>query len=269
MLYNKESHKLLSTPFPVDGLKFRPGPTNKQKTMAIPLTYIDQRDAIERLDDVLGPENWQCTYMSEGTRLTCSISVMTEHGWITKSNGAGDTDIEEVKGGYSDAFKRAAVLLGVGKYLYDMKLGWFPIENNRFTERVQHEIRESIKGVENVLNQDTAPKSTEANSDVPPKGVNVTTAKKRAKEFVESLEKVETEEDLLTIVCADMDLFAKLDDHDDSRKGHSGNINWWRHNDPSETDFVGLRDRITNVARTKFGYDASTRMDSILGEHNI
>ena len=38
--------------------------------------------------------------------------------WITKSDGADDSNIEGAKGGISDALKRAAVLFGIGRYLY-------------------------------------------------------------------------------------------------------------------------------------------------------
>ena len=43
--------------------------------------------------------------------------------WITKTDGAGETDIEGEKGAFSDAFKRAAVHHGVARYLYDDKPG--------------------------------------------------------------------------------------------------------------------------------------------------
>ena len=45
-----------------------------------------------------------------------------------KENGAGDTDFEADKGALSDAFKRAAVLWGIGQYLYDLDSPWVAIE---------------------------------------------------------------------------------------------------------------------------------------------
>jgi hypothetical protein len=38
--------------------------------------------------------------------------------WISRCDGADDTNIEGAKGGLSDAFKRAAVKFGIGRYLY-------------------------------------------------------------------------------------------------------------------------------------------------------
>lgn len=85
---------------------------------------------MERLDDVCKVEGWQCRYPFLGC---CEISICIGSSpqgaiWVTKSNGAGQSDIEAEKGQYSDAFKRAAVLWGVGRYLYDLPNTWFPIE---------------------------------------------------------------------------------------------------------------------------------------------
>src|SRR3990167_6772750 len=46
-------------------------------------------------------------------------------------NGGMDDD-EPFKGAYSDAFKRAAVKLGIGRDLYDTPKFWIVLENNRF-----------------------------------------------------------------------------------------------------------------------------------------
>ena len=53
-------------------------------------------------------------------RTVCELSLKINGVWITKTDGAGDTNIEGEKGGLSDAFKRAAVKFGVGRYLYYM-----------------------------------------------------------------------------------------------------------------------------------------------------
>jgi hypothetical protein len=44
--------------------------------------------------------------------------------WIWKADGAGPSDMEADKGALSDAFKRAAVRFGIGRYLYDIKAPW-------------------------------------------------------------------------------------------------------------------------------------------------
>lgn len=124
MLENLEK---LWEPFPLDRVHWRIGARNGDKTQGIALAYLDARDVMKRLDEVVGPHNWQCRYpiIAEG-KTVCEISIWCgeDHGWITKANGAGDTQMEADKGALSDAMKRAAVLWGVGQYLYDMPNIW-------------------------------------------------------------------------------------------------------------------------------------------------
>lgn len=74
---------------------------------------------MRRLDEVVGPWGWQTKYHHMGGgRLTCELSVDYAGSWITKSDGAGETQVEGEKGVFSDAFKRAAVQHGIGRFLY-------------------------------------------------------------------------------------------------------------------------------------------------------
>jgi len=125
----------LARPFPEGSIHWRPGSTNAKKiqretgdkyakpTKGIPLAYIDARDVMERLDDVVGPDMWQCRYPFPGC---CEIGIYNAEieQWLWRANGAGATDIEGEKGQYSDAFKRAGVLWGIGRYLYDLPNTW-------------------------------------------------------------------------------------------------------------------------------------------------
>lgn len=116
----------LKAPFSPTLISFRVGATNGEKTKGIALAYLTARDVMERLDEVCGPESWQCRYPFQGC---CEIGIRMDDGaWVWKSNGAGQTDIEGEKGIYSDAFKRAAVLWSIGRYLYDLPNTWYPIE---------------------------------------------------------------------------------------------------------------------------------------------
>lgn len=123
----------LKDPFPESAISWRVGATNAKhvkddkELKGIPLAYIDARDVMERLDSVVGPANWQCDYPRDGY---CRIGVRVEDEWIWKSNGAGETQKEAEKGQYSDAFKRAAVLWGIGQYLYGLKNEWVPIKRS-------------------------------------------------------------------------------------------------------------------------------------------
>jgi len=118
-------HEKLQEPFPVKAINWRVGATSKDKTKAIALAYIDARDVMKRLDDVVGMENWQCRYPFVGC---CDIGICIDSVWIWKSNGAGETQVESEKGQYSDAFKRAGVMWGIGRYLYSLPNVWVPID---------------------------------------------------------------------------------------------------------------------------------------------
>lgn len=118
----------LKAPFPPVNVSWRVGATNGEKTKGLALAYIDARDVMERLDAVVGPENWQNKYSHANGKTVCDIGVRIEGEWVWKADGAGDTDTEAEKGALSDAFKRAAVRFGIGRYLYDLGNTWAEIE---------------------------------------------------------------------------------------------------------------------------------------------
>lgn len=114
----------LKEPFDPKIVSWRVGSTSKDKTKAMALAYIDARDVMKRLDDVMGLD-WQVEYPFEGC---CRIGLKIDGEWIWRSNGAGETKVEAEKGRYSDAFKRAAVLWGIGRYLYYLPSPWVDID---------------------------------------------------------------------------------------------------------------------------------------------
>lgn len=122
----------LSKPFPQDAVHWRVQGTpieRNGKWAAMALAYIDARDVMDRLDGVCGPENWQTEYHETAKgRLICRLSICINGAWVTKSDGAGDTDVEGEKGAISDALKRAAVSWGIGRYLYRLSSPWVECE---------------------------------------------------------------------------------------------------------------------------------------------
>lgn len=125
----EQIYEALKKPFAPHLLHWRVGARTKDKTKGIALAYLNARDVMKRLDDVVGMENWQCRYPYAGC---CELSVRINGEWITKSDGAGETDVEGRKGQYSDSLKRAAVLFGVGRYLYYLDSNDFWRELNSF-----------------------------------------------------------------------------------------------------------------------------------------
>lgn len=117
----------LRAPFAPEIVKWRVDKTNPDRTRGIVFCYIDARDVMDRLDEVCGPECWQSEFRGVNGRMICSIGIMCSD-WVWKSDGAGDTQFEPEKGGLSDAFKRAAVHWGIGRYLYDIPAPWVETE---------------------------------------------------------------------------------------------------------------------------------------------
>jgi hypothetical protein len=120
--------KALAAEFPRGAVSWRAQSLTKAGDKAMALAYIDARDVMERLDAVCGPEGWQCDYPHASAKTVCRIGIKIGGEWVWKSNGAGDSDIEAEKGALSDAFKRAAVLWGIGRYLYAIESPWVPCE---------------------------------------------------------------------------------------------------------------------------------------------
>ena len=116
--------RALKEPFDPRVIRWRVGATSGDKSKGIALAYVDARDVMKRLDDVCGLD-WQAEYPFEGC---CRIGIKVGDEWLWRSNGAGETDVEGEKGRYSDAFKRAAVLWGVGRYLYYLPNQWVSLK---------------------------------------------------------------------------------------------------------------------------------------------
>jgi hypothetical protein len=113
------------TPF-----KWRVQSTNEWGCTCV--AYIDARDVQDLLDDVVGAHNWQVKYEEHKGNLFASIGINIEQrkndnsvdglGWVWKSDCGTESQVEKQKGEASDAFKRAAVMWGVGRFLYSLKI---------------------------------------------------------------------------------------------------------------------------------------------------
>ena len=140
--------EMLSRPFEFSDLKTRsqwsPGGT-------IYLLYIDSRIVQERLDEVVGAQNWEVRQRDVSIIDTSKIDItpadaprnnkgkpvnpvyefkevsyggiettLTLFG-VSKSDVGNASMAEQIKGAYSDGLKRAAVMWGIGRYLYEIK----------------------------------------------------------------------------------------------------------------------------------------------------
>lgn len=101
------------------------------KVWAICVPYVTNRAIMQRLDDVVGPGSWKNEFRAgPGGGVLCGISVRVDGEWVTKWDGAENTDVEGVKGGLSGAMKRAAVQWGIGRYLYALEESFASVAEN-------------------------------------------------------------------------------------------------------------------------------------------
>jgi len=118
--------------FPESDLEWRVQRSGiKNKTpWALVVPYITNRAIMDRLDEVCGPENWSNGFLNApggDGGVVCGISIKAGDEWVTKYDGAERTNIEAVKGGLSNAMKRAAVQWGIGRYLYELDGPFFAV----------------------------------------------------------------------------------------------------------------------------------------------
>jgi hypothetical protein len=111
----------LSAPFPEDEV----GQVPIDKSGRLLGKYITARAVMDRLDSVVGPENWSDDYekWDDGTcAVKCTITVFgikrSDVGYPNDPSDADNAKREPFKAACSDALKRAAVHWGIARYLY-------------------------------------------------------------------------------------------------------------------------------------------------------
>lgn len=118
---------MLAAPFAANEIRWKPQCVKGSRALAI--AYLDARLVEDRLDAVFGPGGWQDSYtvLSSGD-VVCTLRVRIDGEWVEKSDVGGQSEQRDegdrVKAAFSDALKRAAVKLGVGRYLYRLNGQW-------------------------------------------------------------------------------------------------------------------------------------------------
>ena len=127
MIKEKDLKKKLSAETPENERKYRVGNTfsYKGKKIANMLCYVDARYVQEKLDEVVGVGNWSSDFIEIKGNLFCRITITFlrddgEVSIVSKMDCGTESNVEKQKGEASDAFKRAAVQLGIGRDLYNL-----------------------------------------------------------------------------------------------------------------------------------------------------
>lgn len=136
---NEELLEALKAPFRAEDIEWRAQRADvgkDGKPYASLLAYIDARAIYDRLDEVCGPEGWwnqppQYSNSGKGVNQGITIKLPETDEPVTKWDGADETSIEAVKGGLSNAMKRAAVLWGIGRYLYEIEMVYVAPQKDR------------------------------------------------------------------------------------------------------------------------------------------
>ncbi len=122
--------------FPPDDLEWKPVTIARAQGKALAAAYVTNRAIMDRLDSVVGPDGWKNEFRpGPHGGVLCGLSLRIGDEWITKWDGAENTDIEPVKGGLSSSMRRAAVQWGIGRYLYALPGQWVKVDDRgRFVE---------------------------------------------------------------------------------------------------------------------------------------
>ena len=117
----------LAAPFEPREVKYKPQSVKNNRCLA--MAYIDARLIQDRLDEVLGVENWEDGYkiLADGS-VMCRLRVKLGDRWISKTDVGSPSEQpdggDRLKAAFSDALKRAAVKFGIGRYLYRLAAQW-------------------------------------------------------------------------------------------------------------------------------------------------
>lgn len=113
--------------------KWRVQSFSKNKPSASCVAYVDARQVQDLLDEVIGSGNWQVDFKEVGDTLFAGIGIKMEDGWVWKWDAGAESQVEKQKGEASDAFKRAGVQWGIGRFLYSMDIQYVKANETKKT----------------------------------------------------------------------------------------------------------------------------------------
>ncbi len=135
----KQLSLALTAPFPADAVHWKPLAVRGNRALAA--AYLDARAVMQRLDAVFGVGGWKDAYqLVHGGSVVCTLSVKVDSEWIDKTDVGSPSeqpgDGDKLKAAFSDALKRAAIKLGIGRYLYRLPRQW--VDYDTQTKQFKH-----------------------------------------------------------------------------------------------------------------------------------
>jgi Rad52/22 family double-strand break repair protein len=128
----------LAEPFDASEVEWKPQAIKGERCLAV--CFVDARTVMDRLDAVLGVGGWQNRYRIEANGVICCLRARIGGEWIEHEDAGSFSDQsddgDKLKAAVSDSLKRAAVHLGVGRYLYRLPLSW--VDYDPIKKRIVH-----------------------------------------------------------------------------------------------------------------------------------
>jgi hypothetical protein len=112
----------LAQPFAPKYVTWKPGATTKDKSKCLAMAYADPRAYQNRLDEIFDM-GWSVSFEPWGDRIICHLTI----GEATRSSTGESNDAKDNNAGTiaeAQAFKRACVMFGLGRYLYELPTTW-------------------------------------------------------------------------------------------------------------------------------------------------
>lgn len=105
---------------PIEGIKFRAQSSNAYGSIVV--AYVDSRQVQQHLDNVCSKFNtyWSNGYERKAGDLFGYIDIWDGQQWVRREDMGEESSQAKKKGEASDAFKRAAILWGVGRSIYSI-----------------------------------------------------------------------------------------------------------------------------------------------------
>jgi hypothetical protein len=239
----------LAEPFDAERIAWKPQAVSGNRALAI--GYADARTYQDRLNEAVRAE-WSDDYevLDDGAVVLCRLTICG----VTRSDigEAPKNDQNTATSALVQAFKRACVKFGVGRYLYDLPKKWVDYDPRRkcFTRKARRELRDSLVVLSHA-GSEVPSKRGETRETAEPQDKNLETENRDQRPIQDS---EMTAAQSVSITTAERDRERGLDDPGSERGADNGS------DEATPTDFWSLYNKHKNrVSREEAQEWAATR----------
>lgn len=178
------------------------------------LGYIDARDCMELLDEVVGIGNWQRDHKEIDWKLYCGVWIFNDKDWVWKWDCWTESNTEKEKGESSDAFKRACVNWGIGRFLYtlpNLVITKTEADNNKYniTKFIFEKFKDKLKEYKPANEGTETPKVKTKFTTERLEKMKEWAKDKKKEEIIKQLETIKKDCEVSEIMAKELDLFVK------------------------------------------------------------